>query len=121
MEKETSGTVDLVERAMGNSAELVRLELALAREEIRHDLVAAKVGASLGAAAVALGLLGLASLCVAFGVALGPLGALVLGGALLVAATVLAVLAAKKFPMKPLEATTRRLEDDGQLLKEHLS
>ena len=115
------GTAELLQRATSDSAELVRLELALARDELRQDLDAAKKSAIFGAAAVVLTLTGLASLVIALGVALGPLGALAVGGGLLATGAVSAFVAYKKFPMKPLAATARRLEDDEKMLKEHVS
>jgi uncharacterized membrane protein YqjE len=116
-----AGAVELVRGATEDSLELVRLELALARDELRDDLLAMRSSVILGAMGFVCTLLGIALLFVALGVALGPSGALLLGGVLLVTAAVLGFVAWKRFPSRPLAATTRRMQSDRRMLTEHLS
>jgi uncharacterized membrane protein YqjE len=114
-------TSDLVRRAAGDSLELVRLELALARDDLRQDLLATKTSALCAVVAAALLSMGIVSLMVALGLALGPGGMLAVGGALVLAAGLLGALAVKKFPVHPLKAMNSRLQRDKKALVEHLS
>jgi hypothetical protein len=115
------GTTELLQHAAHDTAELVRLELELARDELRHDIVAARSSAIFGAVSTVLFVMGLALSCAGLGITMGQIGALILGGALLAIAVVLGAVAVRTFPTSPLAATSRRLKSDERLLKEHLS
>jgi uncharacterized membrane protein YqjE len=113
------GTAKLIADAARDVRELGRLEIALAKDELRRDLGAAKATGVLGASAIVTALLGLSSLLVALGIALGPVGALMVGLLLLAVASTLAILARKRWPERPMSATLERLKVDETLLKEH--
>lgn len=115
------GTADLVRRATEDSMDLVRLEIALARDELQQDLLAARTTAICAGAGVACALVGIAALVISLGVALGPLGTLAIGLGLIVTAGVLGAVAYKKLPTRPLAATTRRLETDKSMLQDRFS
>jgi hypothetical protein len=115
------GVTELLEETMEDSATLVRLELALARDELRQDVLAVKTSAVLGLTAAILALVGLASLWIALALMLGPLAASIFGAVLVLVAAGLGLLAKKRFPTHPLAATRRRWEADKQLLTGHLS
>jgi uncharacterized membrane protein YqjE len=115
------GTMDLVRQAAGDARKLGRLEIELAKDELRADLAAAKSTAMLGGSATLLALMGLSSLLVALGVALGPVVALVVGVVLIGGAGVLAFAGYRALPKPPMIHTLRRLEMDEKILEEHLS
>jgi hypothetical protein len=115
-----ASAADLVREALDQTKELVQLEVALAKDELRKDLGDGKRAAiMLGVAAVA-ALLAAAMMFVGLALAIfpGPVPALVIAGAMLVTAGVLAFVGYRKVPKKPLERTRRRLEADVQVLRE---
>jgi len=112
---------ELLRHATEDTAELVRLEIALARDELRGDIAAAKSSLRVGAVAAALAVTGIALAAATAAVIVGPLVALVVAGVLLVTAGVLAAQAVQRFPSSPLAATAQRLKRDETLLKEHVS
>jgi uncharacterized membrane protein YqjE len=113
--------MELVQHATRDAKDLIRLEIALARNELGQELAAARSSAILGAAAIALGLTGLASLVIALGLALGSLASLGVAVLLLSSAAIAGSLAHRRLPKTVMRATMRRLTDDAALLKEHLS
>jgi uncharacterized membrane protein YqjE len=115
------GTVELVQRTMSDARELVRLEVALAKDELQTDLIEAKAAVIRAGIAVVLALSGLASLVVAFGLALGPIAALALALVLLAVAAALARAAFRRLPKKPLSSTLQRLRADESTIAGHLS
>jgi uncharacterized membrane protein YqjE len=115
------GVRELLQETMDDSAMLVRLELALARDELRQDLLAVRSSAILGATAALLALFGLTSLGIALAVILGPIAVSILGAVLLLVSAGLALLARSRFPRDPLGATRRRWNADKQLLGGQLS
>jgi uncharacterized membrane protein YqjE len=110
------GVKELLQETMDDSAMLVRLELALARDELRQDLVAVKSSAILGLTAAILALFGLASLWVALALVLGPAAVSIVGAVLLLVSVALALLAKNRFPSDPLGATRRRWSADRRLV-----
>lgn len=118
-----ASTTDLVREAVDEARELVRLEVALAKDEVRRELDDAKKAAVMGAVAAVAALLAVAMLCVALALAIfpGPIPALVIGGIFVVGAAVFGYVAFRKVPKKPLEDTRRRLEGDARTFKEGLS
>jgi len=113
---------ELVKEAWVEAKELIRLEVALAKEEVKHEVVAAKsAGITLGAAAVAF-CVALALLLVALALAIfpGPIPALVMGLILMVSAGLAGAIGYKLLPKRPLAQTRRRLETDVETVKERM-
>lgn len=120
---EEASTAELVKEAMDEAKELVRLEVALAKEEVRAELArlqhaAIWLGIATGAALVVLCLLAVALVLVLGGTALAALG---VAGGLLVVAGITGYLGYGKLPRRPLEKTRDRLESDVNQLKEHIA
>jgi protein-S-isoprenylcysteine O-methyltransferase Ste14 len=115
------GTAELIQHALTDARELTGLEIALAKDELRRDFVAAKSAAIMASTAGVLALTGLISLALALGLACGPPIALAVGLMLFAAAAALGLSAFRRLPKKPMSATALRLEDDKNVLKEHLS
>ncbi|MEO7096320.1 MAG: phage holin family protein, partial [Polyangiales bacterium] len=116
-------TTDLVREALDEAKQLVKIEVALAKEEVREEVGQAKDAAIMFGVSTFLGIIGVALLLVALALAIfpGPIPALVIGGLMLLVAGVLGFVAYKKVPNKPLEKTKRRLETDAQILKERIA
>ena len=103
--------------------ELVKLEVALAVDEARGELAAAKkAGIGLGAAG-ALAISAVTMFFVAIAAAFVPMAiaALVVGGALLVVAAGVGLLGWRALPRKPLAETRKRLESDIKPLQERIA
>lgn len=120
---EDEGTAELVRGAIAEARELVKLEVELARDEVRGEvkqLQSSAVGFGVGAVAA---LLSLAMLGVALVLSLGgtPLAALGVAVGLLVVAGASAGFGYARLPRKPLDRTRRRLRADVLELKEHLA
>jgi hypothetical protein len=116
-------TTELLRQALGEVGEVVRLEVAVARQQVTTELAAGKAAAiALGAASVAT-LMALAMLLVAIALALPIpwIGAAVIGGVLLALAAGLAVVGWRRLPKRPLEKTKNRLETDIAEAKERLT
>ena len=120
---EEASTADLVKEAMNEAKELVRLEVELAKEDVKHELrkvrrAAVGFGIALGSTVVVLCLL-----AVALVLALGgtPLVALAIAGGFLVLAAVAGFAGYGMLPKAPLERTRDRLQDDMNQLKEHIA
>jgi len=116
-------TSDLVKEALDEAKQLVRIEVALAKEEVREEVRDAKRAGMMFGASTVLGIVGVALLLVALALAIfpGPIPALVIGAVLLVVAGVLGLVAYQSVPRKPLADTKRRLETDVKILKEHIA
>ncbi len=116
-------TTDLVRHALAEAKLLARAEVMHARLELKQELKAAtRAGIALGVGAV-LGLIGAALLFVTVALALpvaGWLGALLVGGVLLLVAGVAALWGYKKLPKQPMARTRARLLDDLTMTREHL-
>jgi uncharacterized membrane protein YqjE len=114
-------TSELVTQAVREMRELVDLEIKLAKEEVRGELVQAKRAAVAGALALALGLWAVAVLLVALILALGgtALNALIVGAVLLLACAGGAAYAYTAVPRDLLHQSRNRLKDDINRLKEH--
>jgi hypothetical protein len=114
---------ELIREALGDTRELVRLEVALAREDLRSELSATKAGAvGMSVAAAAL-VAGVTMLLVALVIALGWgwVGALVVGAALLVLAGASALLGYGAIPKHFFGRTTTRLRADVEQLRERIA
>ena len=113
----------LVKEALEETRDLVKLEVALAKQEIKGEVSEAKhAGIGIGAA-LAFGLSGLTMLFVSIALAISAtfLPALLLGVCLLAVAGVCGLLGYKAVPKKPLDETRQRLETDVNMMKEHLA
>jgi hypothetical protein len=118
---EQASTAELVRGLLDESKELVKIEIALAKEEVKREVISLQKSViAFGVGAVCL-LFGAVMLLVSLALALGhgPLPALCIG-LFLVAVTVGAGLFGyKSLPKKPLHETRGRLETDFKMLKEH--
>ena len=98
-------TADLMREVIDEAKELVTIEIALARDEARREIDAAKASAiALGAAALAIDV--------------GWLPPLVIGLLLLVGAAIAGLVGYRGVPRRPLPDTRRRIGTDVRLLKE---
>jgi hypothetical protein len=113
---------DLVKVAIAEARQLIVLEVALAKDEVKREVMAAKtagIGLGIGAATL---LLGVAMLLVALGLAIfpGPVPALVIGLILMATAALAGLTGFKLLPKKPLAETRKRLEQDFETVKERV-
>lgn len=114
---------DLVREAIAETRELVRLEVALAREEIKTEMTRAKAGAIAMAVAATAAVCGLTLCLVAIAAAFSViwLAALVLGAILLLGAGAAALLGWKAVPKRLMGSTRERLQTDVKQLKERIA
>jgi uncharacterized membrane protein len=122
-ELEEASTAELFKEAMDEARQLVRLEVALAKEEVKHELVSAKRAAVAFGVAAAASLVVLALLAMALVLALGgtAVTALLVALAFLVVAGGAAYAGYSMLPKQPMEQTRRRLQTDLNQLKEHVA
>jgi hypothetical protein len=116
-------TAELVREALDETRELVRLEVALAREELAAELSRAKAALVSLAAAGGLVLSGLTLVQVAIALAFSKawLVALVLGLVLVVLGGAIALGGWNALPRKVLRETRERIESDFRQLKERIA
>ena len=114
---------ELVREALEETRQLVKLEVELAKDEVRAELVEAKKAAIMFGVAAIAALIAAAMLFVALALAIfpGPVPALIIAVALLATAGILGYVGFRKAPKKPLEKTRRRLETDAQVIKEGMT
>ena len=120
---EETSTVQLFKEAMDGGKELVRIEVQLAKEELKEELAQIKNAAigfaiALGAAVIVLNLLAMALVLALGGT---PLVALAIAAAFVVAGGIAAWIGYGVLPKKPLVKTRARLEKDMNQLKEHIA
>lgn len=122
-EEDEPPVTDLIREVLADSRELVRIEVALARDELTHEIAAAKTSAVAFACAAAVAVGAFTMFVVALVLALkgGWAGALAAGGILLVAAIGLGLGGWSALPKKPLEQTKGRLQADVKQLKERMA
>jgi uncharacterized membrane protein YqjE len=115
-----ASAAELVREAVDETRQLVKLEVELAKDELRQELADAKRSAIMFGVAAVAALLAAAMMFVALALAIfpGPMPALIIGGVLIAAAAIVGFIAFKKAPKRPLEKTRRRLETDAQVIKE---
>ena len=118
-----ASAAQLVREAIDETRQLVKLEVELAKDEMRQELADAKKSAIMFGVAAVAALLAAAMMFVSLALAIfpGPIPALVIGVALIAAAAILGFVGFKKAPKKPLEKTRRRLETDVQVVKEGMT
>lgn len=113
---------ELVREAMSEARQLIVLEVSLARDEMRREVVAARsAGIALGVGVVA-SIVATSLMFVAIALAIfpGPVPALILGLVLMVSAMLAGIAGIKLLPKKPLGGTRRRLETDVESVKERV-
>jgi putative superfamily III holin-X len=118
---EVSST-ELVKEALDDAKELIRLEVELAKEEVRREVAATRnAGIAIGVGAAAL-IIGVSLLFVALALAIfpGPIPSLVIGVVLVVGAAAAGFAGVKLLPKKPLGETRRRIETDIETVKERV-
>ena len=118
---EVSST-ELVKEALDDARQLIRLEVELAKEEVRREVAATKsAGIAIGVGAVAL-IAGVSLLLVALALAIfpGPIPSLVIGVVLVIGAAAAGFAGVKLLPKKPLGETRRRIETDIETVKERV-
>lgn len=115
-----ASAAQLVREAIDETRQLVKLEVELAKDEVRQELAQAKRAAIMFGVAAVAALLAAAMMFVALALAIfpGPIPALVIGAVLIAIGGILAFVGYKKAPKKPLDQTRRRLETDAQVIKE---
>jgi uncharacterized membrane protein YqjE len=116
-------TPQLLREAIDESKALVKLEIALAKDEVREEMAQAKTAAIAAGASVGLAILGVGMLLVALALAIfpGPWPAFVIGLVLLAAAAGSALAGYTRVPKKPMDRTKQRLEADVKILKERVT
>src|SRR5262245_90086 len=105
-----ASSAELVRDAMDEAKQLIRLEVALARDEVKREAVATKnAGIAFGVGGAAM-LVGITLLFVALALAIfpGPIPSLVIGLLLVASAALACVAGVKLLPKKPLAETRRR-------------
>ena len=114
---------ELIREAIGDTGELVRIEVALARDELRREIEAAKASAVAFGAAAAVSVAAFTMFMVAVVLALrvGWVGALVVGAILLVGAVTLGLIGWKAMPTSPMGQTKGRLQANVAQLKERIA
>ncbi|PTL83506.1 phage holin family protein [Vitiosangium sp. GDMCC 1.1324] len=123
MQLESLSTAELVRHAIEEARLLARAEVLHAKKELQEELKAARTAGILLGAGGVLGLLGLAALLVAVGLALPLaqwLGVLLVGVFLLLLCGGLAFAGYKRLPTKPLPRTQDRLKTDFARTRETL-
>jgi hypothetical protein len=117
-----ASSTELVKEALDDARELIRLEVELAKEEVRREVAATKnAGIAIGVGAVAL-IAGVSLLLVALALAIfpGPIPSLVIGVVLVIGAAAAGFAGVKLLPKKPLGETRRRIETDIETVKERV-
>jgi Putative Actinobacterial Holin-X, holin superfamily III len=120
--EDTLPTATLVREAIDDARRLVRLEVALAKNELRRELRSARgAGVAFGMSAV-VAVMGVTLLFVAIALAFapGPIPALIVGGILLFVAGCMALVGLGLLPKQPLVETRHRIESNVRSVKEHV-
>lgn len=120
---EEASTADLVREAMDEAKELVRLEVELAKEEVKEELKQverAAIGFGIAAAASVI-VLCLLAMALVFALGGTALAALAVAGGFLVVGGLAAWIGYGMLPKKPMEKTRHRLQNDVNQLKEHIA
>jgi len=116
-------TARVLEAALKDLKDLVRLEFDLAKNELQRERQAAvrsliAFGACLVLLSSGVAVLGITAVWASSG---GPLAALGLGLAFLAGSAIAWILGARTWPKSLLTQTERRIEKDIEQLEEHLS
>jgi len=117
-----ASTSDLVREALGEARELVRIEVALAKAEVKHEIRDAE-GAAIGfGVAGLLGLVALTLFAVAIVLAFGgtAVAALVVGACFVLAAGIASLVGFALVPEKPLAHTLEEARRDVEEVERHV-
>jgi hypothetical protein len=116
-------THELVRDVLQQTRELIRIELALARDDLEADIEKAKRSGLWAGIGIVFGSAMLAALVFALVVGLGGTAmiALAVAGVLALFAGAAGLAAYQILPRKPLERTRARLESEVNQLKEHVA
>jgi hypothetical protein len=117
------GIVDLVEDAVKDAQELVKIEIALAKNELKTDAIKLKGAVIAFAVAYACAVLMLAMVFVAIVLAVGgPAPALIIAAALLGTACSAGIIGYKLIPREaPLDDTKEHVQAQAHILKEKIA
>lgn len=121
--REEASTADLVREALDEAKELARIELELAKEDVKEELVQVKraaIGAGVAAGASVL-VLCLLAMALVFALGGTAVVALAVAGGFVVLGGLAAGIAYGMLPKSPLEKTRSRLQSDVNQLKEHIA
>ena len=120
---EAASTADLVREAMDGGRELVRLEVELARAEMKAEMKHVQRAAIVLGVALASLVLVLCLLSMALVLALGGtvIVAIVMALVFVVVGGIAGFVGYGMLPKSPLERTRHRLENDVNQLKEHIA
>ncbi|WP_437672133.1 phage holin family protein [Sorangium sp. So ce131] len=120
---EESGLVDLVKGAIQDTQELIKIEIALAKNETKRDAFKLKSAAIAFGVALVAAILMIAMLLVAAVLAIGgPAPALVIAAVLLVTAGIAGLVGYRSIPREPpLDATKEHAEAQANTLKEEIA
>jgi NADH:ubiquinone oxidoreductase subunit K len=116
-------TAVLIKQAVDEARELVRLEIALAKNEVKSEAKDARRAAIAFGVSAGLAVGGVTMFFVAIALAFssGPVAALIVGAIVLVIAACASLIGVGLFPRKPLVETRHRLESDVRIVKEHVA
>ncbi len=112
---------DLLRETVAEARDLVRIEVALARDELVRELKSLKLCALLAAAAGVSAVLGVALLLVGVCLMLGPAGAIIVTTGLFVVAACAGGAAYARAPKAPMVTTIDRIRAGEHLVKDRLS
>jgi uncharacterized membrane protein YqjE len=120
---EQASTVDLVKEALDEAKELVRLEVEIAKDEVKQEVAQTKKAAIGFGVALAFALVVLSLLAVSIVLAVGgtAVAALAVAGVFLVLGGVAGYVGYTMIPKKPLDKTMNRVKRDVNQLKEHIA
>jgi uncharacterized membrane protein YqjE len=116
-------TAELAREALGELRELVTLEVALAREEVKAEIAQLKTAVLTLGIAAALAIAALSLLLVTVAAAVSPmwLAAFVIGVILAVTAVTVGTRGYRRLPRRPAPLTRERLESDVKRLRERMT
>jgi hypothetical protein len=118
-----SSTGDLIKEALVEAQNLVRLEVKLAKEDVKSEVKSVSRAAIGFGVAAASSLMMMTMLAVALVLAIGPSpwAALLVAGGFLVVCAVAGIVGYTQIPKNPLARTRERMESDVNHLKEHIA
>ena len=118
-----ASTGHLIKEALAEAQNLVRLEVKLAKEDVKSEVKSASRAAIGFGVAAASSLMMMTMLAVALVLAIGPSpwAALLVAGGFMVVCAVAAVIGYTQIPKNPLARTRERMESDVNQLKEHIA
>jgi hypothetical protein len=113
---------ELVREALEQTRELIQVEVALAKDEVKKELSLVKIIAAASGVAVLFGFAAFVVLLVTLGlvISLSALPMFIIGLILLAIAIVAAIVAYEEIPKKPMRRTQQRVRTDARLIKEHV-